>query len=54
MNANEIVRSTAEGVTEQPETQTRGRDPTAVSLAVSVTRLKNSRSAALLSDVVPP
>lgn len=38
------------GATEQPQTQT-GED-TAVSLAVSVTRLKNSRSAVLLSLVM--
>lgn len=47
MNANEIAaRAAAEGVTEQPDTQT-GRNLTALNVTVGVTRLKNSRSAAL-------
>lgn len=52
MNANQIVvQSTAEGVTEQPETQERGRNWTAVS---DKTKEQQVSGLVVLRDVVPP
>lgn len=52
VNANQIVvQSTAEGVTEQPETQERGRNWTAVS---DKTKEQQVSGLVVLRDVVPP